>query len=175
MSTHKIYTGNSAPWHLHIPQTAAFKRLNLSIAIAEGNAGLAVSWQQKRPVGIDKCGAGGERGGWRYVPRLSDRQIEALDLMDDLAGSEAFHLDHEWRPGDMNFVHNHQIPHARTDYEDYPELERKRHLLRLWLSTNHGWELPPVFAEKYGALERGKRRGGIHVPGMELTAPLEAE
>ena len=109
------------------------------------------------------------------VPRLTDRQIEALDLMDELAGSEAFYLAHEWQPGDMNFVHNHQILHARTDYEDYPELDRKRHLLRLWLSTNDGWELPPVFAEKYGSIEQGKRRGGIHVPGMELTAPLEAE
>ncbi len=110
-----------------------------------------------------------------YVPRLTDQQIEALDLMDELAGSEAFYLDYEWQPGDMNFVHNHQILHARTDYEDYPELERKRHLLRLWLSTNHGWELPPVFAEKYGSVEQGKRRGGIHVPGMELTVPFEAE
>ncbi len=70
---------------------------------------------------------------------------------------------------------NSQILHARTDYEDFPELDRKRHLLRLWLSTNEGWELPPVFAEKYGTVEQGKRRGGIYVPGMKLTVPFEAE
>jgi hypothetical protein len=75
----------------------------------------------------------------------------------------------------MNFVHNHQILHARTGYEDYPELERKRHLLRLWLSTNKGWELPQIFAEKFGNVERGQRRGGITVPGMKLTVPFEAE
>jgi hypothetical protein len=109
------------------------------------------------------------------VPRLTDQQNEALDLMDELAGSEEFYLDCEWQPGDMNFVHNHQILHARTDYEDFPELGRKRHLLRLWLSTNEGWELPPVFAEKYGTVEQGKRRGGIYVPGMKLTVPFEAE
>ena len=110
-----------------------------------------------------------------HVPSLTDQQIEALDLFDELAGSEEYCLDFEWQPGDMNFVHNHQILHARTDYEDYPELDRKRHLLRLWLSTNEGWELPPVFAEKFGTIERGKRRGGIHVPGMKLTVPFEAE
>ncbi len=110
-----------------------------------------------------------------HVPSLTDQQIEALDLLDELAGSEEFYLDCEWQPGDMNFVHNHQILHARTDYEDYPEADRKRHLLRLWLSTNEGWELPPVFAEKYGPVEQGKRRGGIYVPGMKLTAPFEAE
>ncbi|TDJ34821.1 MAG: TauD/TfdA family dioxygenase [Gammaproteobacteria bacterium] len=110
-----------------------------------------------------------------YVPRLTDQQIEALDLLDDLAGSEEFRLDYEWQQGDMNFAHNHQILHARTGYEDYPELDRKRHLLRLWLSTKDGWELPPIFAEKFGTVERGQRRGGIHVPGMKLTVPFEAE
>ena len=110
-----------------------------------------------------------------YVPRLTDQQIEALDLLDDLAGSEEFCLDYEWQQGDMNFAHNHQVLHARTDYEDYPELDRKRHLLRLWLSTNDGWELPPVFAEKFGSVAQGQRRGGIHVPGMTPTVPLEAE
>ena len=110
-----------------------------------------------------------------YVPRLTDQQIEALDLLDELAHSEEFRLECEWQQGDMNFAHNHQILHARTDYEDYPELDRKRHLLRLWLSTNDGWELPPIFAEKYGNVELGQRRGGIHVSGMKATVPLEAE
>ena len=31
---------------------------------------------------------------------------------------------------------NHTIVHARTAYEDHPEPERKRHLLRLWLSID---------------------------------------
>ena len=112
-----------------------------------------------------------------YVPRLTDLQTEALDLFDELLGSEEFYVDYVWERGDMGFVHNHQIVHARTDYEDYPEPERRRHNLRLWLSTdsNGGWELPPVFAEKFGSVEPGTPRGGIHVPGSKLTVPLEAE
>jgi hypothetical protein len=65
---------------------------------------------------------------------LSARQAEALDLYDEITGAPRFYLDMEFEPGDIQLLSNHTIIHARTDYEDYPESERKRHLLRLWLS-----------------------------------------
>jgi hypothetical protein len=109
------------------------------------------------------------------VPPLTAKQIEAMDMLDDLAGSDAFRLDMDFQPGDIQFLHNHQILHARTAYEDFSEPERKRHLLRLWLSTANGRELPPVFAERYGEIELGKVRGGVRVPGQTLHAPLDVE
>jgi hypothetical protein len=72
----------------------------------------------------------------------------------------------------MQFIHNHQILHDRTAFEDWPEPERRRHLLRLWLCPPEGRSLPPVFAERCGSVEVG-RRGGVHVPVSELKAPLE--
>jgi hypothetical protein len=39
-------------------------------------------------------------------------------------------------PGDIQWLSNHTIVHARTAYDDHPEPERKRHLLRLWLSVD---------------------------------------
>ena len=36
--------------------------------------------------------------------------------------------------GDISLVQNYVNLHARTRYEDWPEVDRKRHLLRLWLS-----------------------------------------
>ena len=50
-----------------------------------------------------------------------------------------------------------------------------RHNLRLWLSARTGWELHPEFEERYGEIEVGKKRGGIILPGIQLTTPLEAE
>lgn len=108
------------------------------------------------------------------APRLIERQIAAMDLLDQLASDPALRLDMHLAPGDMQFLHNHQILHARTAYEDHPEPERKRHLLRLWLSPSNGRPLPAVFAERYGSVEIG-RRGGIQVPGARLVTPLEAE
>lgn len=115
-------------------------------------------------------------GGQRFpeAARLTDRQIEAMDLLDQLAADPALRLDMTLEPGDMQFLHNHQILHARTAYEDHPEPERRRHLLRLWLSPPDGRPLPAVFAERYGSVEVG-RRGGIQVPGTRLVTPLEAE
>jgi hypothetical protein len=110
-----------------------------------------------------------------HVPRLTPLQIEAMDMLDDLAASEEYRLDMDFRPGDIQLLHNHQILHARTAYEDYPEPERKRHLLRLWLSARNGRELPSAFAERYGEIAVGRIRGGIRVPGQVLQAPLEAQ
>ena len=36
--------------------------------------------------------------------------------------------------GDIQFLNNHLIVHSRDDYEDWPEPERRRHLVRMLLS-----------------------------------------
>ena len=109
------------------------------------------------------------------VPPVARAQTEAMDLFEHLAARRDIRLDMELRPGDMQFVHNHQIVHSRTEYQDHPEPERKRHLLRLWLSASDGRELPPAYAERYGNIALGTKRGGIMVPGTQPCAPLEAE
>lgn len=82
------------------------------------------------------------------VPRLTPPQVEALDLMDALCRDPAFHLNMQLEPGDMQFVCNYVVLHSRTDYEDYSEPDRKRHLLRLWLRTPGFAELPPALADR---------------------------
>jgi len=107
------------------------------------------------------------------APRLTAQQIEALDLFDALANDPANYLDIAFRPGDIQLIHNHVILHDRTDYEDWLEPARKRHLLRLWLCPPNGRPLPPAFADRYGSTEIGNR-GGIMVPGAKLVTPMEA-
>jgi hypothetical protein len=108
------------------------------------------------------------------APRLSSAKIEALDLFDDLANDPALNLHMEFRPGDMQFVHNHTLLHDRTGFEDWPDPDQRRHLLRLWLAVPGARPLPPVYAQRYGKIDIGDR-GGIIVPGtVSLNAPLEA-
>lgn len=107
------------------------------------------------------------------VPPLSPVQIEALDLFDSLANDPSLNLFMEFQPGDIQIVHNHTILHDRTAFEDWPEAERKRHLLRLWLAPMNARPLPPVYAERFGSVEPGNR-GGVAVEGMKRTAPLDA-
>jgi hypothetical protein len=107
------------------------------------------------------------------IPRLSPGQVEALDMIERLAESDDFRLDMDFRPGDMQFVHNHVVLHARTAYEDWDDPARKRHLLRLWLSAHGGRPLPAVFEERYGPLVEGQPRGGIYVPGFQPQIALD--
>src|SRR5918993_743464 len=86
------------------------------------------------------------------VAPLSPVQIQALDLLDELANHPKLNLMMELQPGDIQLVHNHTILHDRTAFEDYPEPERKRHLLRLWLAPPGARSLPDVFAERFGSI-----------------------
>ena len=106
--------------------------------------------------------------------RLTDAEREALDLLDALTNDPAIHLSMDFRPGDMQFVHNHQVMHSRTDFEDWPEPERRRHLLRLWLAPTGARELPPAYAQRYGSLTPGDR-GGIVTRETTLTFVLEPQ
>jgi hypothetical protein len=108
------------------------------------------------------------------VPPLTSAQIEALDMFDALANDPALNMHMEFRPGDIQLVHNHTILHDRTAFEDWPEPERKRHLLRLWLAPMNARPLPPAFADRYGKITPGER-GGLTMPGLKLAAPLDAE
>ena len=104
--------------------------------------------------------------------RLAPKDIEALDMLAALAGDDELRLDMTFMPGDVQFLYNHTILHARTAYEDWLDAERKRHLLRLWLAPPGARPLPPVFAECYGDITPGNR-GGIICKGTQLHAPLQ--
>ena len=108
------------------------------------------------------------------VPPFTSQQKEALDLLDQLADDPALHLRMELQPGDVQFVHNHTLLHDRTAFEDWPDGERKRHLLRLWLAPRNARPLPPVFAERFGSITPGDR-GGVIVNGARMIAPVNVE
>ena len=93
------------------------------------------------------------------VPRLEPEDTELFDLIDSLANSPELRLDMDFEPGDMQFLNNYTILHSRTDYEDFEEPERKRHLLRLWLTMRNGRTLPDEFLRDLAGSSGG--RGGI--------------
>ncbi len=105
------------------------------------------------------------------APRLTPLDVEALDAFDALCNDPALHMTMRLQPGDMQFVHNHVLLHDRTAFEDWPDRAQRRHLLRLWLACPGARVLPPAFAARYGSLDVGDR-GGIVVPGTQLSVPL---
>lgn len=103
------------------------------------------------------------------VPRRTEEEAEFLDLVDEIANEPGVALKMDFRPGDIQFVCNYSICHSRTAYEDFPEPERKRHLLRLWLTLDVGRRIPDDFGRGISAGVAG--RGGI-APVPELAEPL---
>jgi hypothetical protein len=104
--------------------------------------------------------------------RLTPAHIEALDMFDALANDPQLHLAMQLQPGDMQFVYNHSQLHDRTGFVDWEEPDRKRHLLRLWLSIAGDRPLPECFKQRYGSIEIGNR-GGIITKETRLHAPLD--
>ncbi len=107
------------------------------------------------------------------VPRLTPKQLEALDFFQALCEEPSIHLNMDFEPGDIQFLQNYQVLHDRTAFIDWPnEPDRRRHLLRLWLCCDAGRQLPPSFAERQGSVTVGDR-GGITVPETKLNVTLD--
>ncbi len=91
--------------------------------------------------------------GGRLQARLSHRQVingqelagepldaesrAALDALETIMNEPAMHREFVFEPGQIQIINNAALGHMRTGFQDWPEAERKRHLVRLWL-RDHG-------------------------------------
>ncbi|KAF9894446.1 hypothetical protein FE257_007949 [Aspergillus nanangensis] len=73
------------------------------------------------------------------IPPLTEAQAEALDTLHFLA--QRFQLRLDFRRGDIQYINNLSLLHAREAYLDSPD--QQRHLIRLWLrDPEFAWETP---------------------------------
>jgi hypothetical protein len=83
-----------------------------------------------------------------HVPRLTDEQHELLDLIDAIAADPAFHVQMRLEPGEINYLKNNAVLHARAGFVDFEESERKRHMVRLWLTAHGEWSDGDAFVQQ---------------------------
>lgn len=81
------------------------------------------------------------------TPRITPEQIEVLQLFDEITYEPGMAIEMDFRPGDIQWLSNYAALHARTGFEDYPEPQRRRHLLRLWLSRKGDRKVVPGFGK----------------------------
>ena len=80
-----------------------------------------------------------EAGHARAAQPLTAAQKVALDALDEVLAEPALRAEFSLRPGEMLFINNRWLLHNRTAFDDFPEPERRRHLVRLWLAgTDRG-------------------------------------
>jgi alpha-ketoglutarate-dependent taurine dioxygenase len=94
-------------------------------------------------------------------PSLSEEQREALDFLEETAERDDLRVRFSQEPGDVLFLNNWVTFHRRTAFEDWPELDRRRHLLRVWLSVPNSRPLDEAFKANYGSVVAGSVRGGM--------------
>ncbi|PWN34744.1 Clavaminate synthase-like protein [Meira miltonrushii] len=112
-----------------------------------------------------------------HMPPVSEAQLEAMKVLEETAQRLSLHMI--LAVGDIQFVADTHVLHARTAYKDYPAPAPRRHLLRLWLATpegedplnlgwTSGWQTP--FHDS-----KHPRRGGIQVDDTPPRCPLDGE
>ena len=104
------------------------------------------------------------------VPKLTPEQIEVVNLFDEITNEPGMAIATSFQPGDIQWLSNYAALHSRESFTDYPEPQRRRHLLRLWLRRDVGRPLVPDFGKNAVVRKRSEqratdaeKRGNYHV------------
>jgi alpha-ketoglutarate-dependent taurine dioxygenase len=80
----------------------------------------------------------------RGVP-LTGQDVAAFNLFDEIAKARENRLSFYLERGEMMVINNYTVMHARTQFTNYPEPERQRRLIRLWLDAPGFRDVPKEF------------------------------
>lgn len=97
------------------------------------------------------------------VPPLTAEQVEVLKLFDEITYEPGMAIEMDFRPGDIQWLSNYAALHGRTAFDDYPEPQRRRHLLRLWLSRQGDRPIIDGFGKNGVVQVRERPREGVTV------------
>lgn len=87
---------------------------------------------------------------------LTDSETEALDYFDAVTSSEANRIEFDLEPGEILLANNYTTFHARTEFDDWAEVDRRRLMLRVWWD-GAGWDAP----RELRVYENVDGRGGV--------------
>jgi len=108
-----------------------------------------------------------EAGPGSSIPALSPLQLESLAVLSALASKYRYCLD--LKQGDMVFINNLSLLHARDSYVD-PVEGPGRHLVRLWLRNPElAWTIPRLMRAPWEAAFGSDGNG---FPGLEKRYPI---
>lgn len=83
----------------------------------------------------------------RVGASLSEQEIDALDVLESVVNRPDIAHQHRLQAGDISFVNNYAVLHARDEYRDGEG--KTRHLLRLWVNDLQSIRLGPTLQNLY--------------------------
>ena len=64
---------------------------------------------------------------------MDEAALTAIATLRNVFAQEALRFDFVMERGQIQYVNNLEIGHRRTTFEDFPEPQQKRLMVRLWL------------------------------------------
>ena len=86
----------------------------------------------------------------RYGAPYTQAEKDAIDMFDRYAADPGFCLDMMLQRGEIQLINSFTTLHARTEFEDFSEEDRRRCMVRFWLTTNTRRPLAGHFADYAG-------------------------
>lgn len=96
-----------------------------------------------------------------HCPSLTHSQRLAIDFLDEVCERPEIQEKFTMKRGEILLLNNWIKLHRRTAFEDFTEPEKRRHLLRVWISMPNSRPISDAFMENYGSTQAGAIRGGI--------------
>lgn len=76
---------------------------------------------------------------------LTGQDVAALNLFDEIAKAPGNRLSFYLERGEMMVINNYTVMHARSQFTNFPQPERQRRLIRLWLDAPGFRDVPAEF------------------------------
>ena len=79
------------------------------------------------------------RNGYEILGRRMDQSlVTAIEAIDEVTSSPDLWVEAPLVRGQIQYLSNHELGHYRSDFRDYRDLSKKRHLYRLWHRNKGG-------------------------------------
>mgnify|MGYP003949702447 CR=1 FL=1 len=73
------------------------------------------------------------RKGYEVAGQKMDQKLsDTVDALDEVCRSNDLWYEAAMERGQIQYLNNHELGHYRSEFDDYEELDKKRHLFRLW-------------------------------------------
>lgn len=82
------------------------------------------------------------------TPRITELAEKAMQTVDLMTSDPQYEVVMDFQAGDMQFINNYHVLHARQPYQDDPASGKVRHLKRLWLETTVLQDRPEHFQNR---------------------------
>lgn len=150
--------------------------------LGEEGAGESAATEWRVPVFANRNGqlsvryqrAGIASGQREMNLALTAEDVEALNLFDQIASAPEHRLAFFLERGDMIVINNYTVMHARTRFVNFPEAERRRLLVRLWLDDVKFRDVPPEmhFFRSNGVPPQAGKRASYDFKKLYAADPL---